>query len=136
MEGHDLSKINLEDYLTTLLDDLVLSYAIDIPIKTSIDSELTELDNQSLVPLALIFNELVTNSLKHGFKGKGSGEISIKYSKSSEGVHLTYKDNGKWIESEKENSFGLELIDSLVQQLDGTFELNISKGTEYRFVFP
>ncbi len=135
-QSDDLSKINLEDYLTTLLDDLVLSYAIDIPIKTSIDSELTELDNQSLVPLALIFNELVTNSLKHGFKGKGSGEISIKYSKSSEGVHLTYKDNGKWIESEKENSFGLELIDSLVQQLDGTFELNISKGTEYRFVFP
>lgn len=132
----DLAKINLEDYLRTLLDDLIRSYAVEIPIKAEIQSYVETVSNKSLVPLALLFNELVSNSLKHAFNSREDGRIRITINRENGKIVLNYRDNGTWREKQKDTSFGLELIESLTEQMDGTFSRHITQGTAYEFILP
>jgi two-component sensor histidine kinase len=132
----DLAKINLEDYLRTLLTDLIDSYAIEIPIDSDIRSNVEMISNKSLVPLALLFNELVSNSLKHGFNDKKDGKIKIDIFRDKGKIVLSYWDNGVWREKQKETSFGLELIESLTEQMDGKYKRSTTMGTSYEFILP
>ena len=134
--SENLTQINVTNYLTELINDLVLSYSIEIPIEKSICSDIKQITPKILVPIALLFNELVTNSLKHGFKEKSNGKISIKISLKNEQVTMKYSDNGNWVESPNRNSFGVELIDALTEQLDGELYLDTTNGTAYTFIFP
>ncbi|MBK9193254.1 MAG: sensor histidine kinase [Crocinitomicaceae bacterium] len=135
-QNKDLSKINLEDYLKTLLKDLIDSYSVSIPIETTIKSDLELISNRSLVPLALLFNELASNSLKHAFVEMKNGSIEISVMKKNGKILIRYSDNGKWRDKQKESSFGLELIESLAEQLDGTIERKVENGTGYELVLP
>ena len=140
-QSKDMAKINLEDYLSTLLNDLIDSYSVEIPIKADIVSTVETITNQSLVPLALLFNELVSNSLKHGFSSQVEGRVKIiiDRTKDADGkkqIQLTYWDNGVWREKQKDTSFGLELIESLTEQLDGKYTRSIKQGTSYEFILP
>jgi two-component sensor histidine kinase len=66
---------------------------------------------------------------------KGSIKISINRT-TSDFVLIEYEDNGQWVNPTKEESFGLELIDSLTEQLNGTFKRETAEGTKYSFRFP
>lgn len=135
-QSKDLAKINLEEYLKSLLADLVDSYAVDIPLQTKIFSNLEHINNKSLVPLALLFNEMVSNSLKHAFTGRSHGSIHIHIEKQGEHIVILYEDDGSWKEKQKQNSFGLELIETLTEQLDGKFTRQTGSGTKYEFTLP
>jgi two-component sensor histidine kinase len=89
-----------------------------------------------LVPLALLFNELVSNSLKHGFSNKTDGQIKIDIFRDKGKIVLSYWDNGIWREKQKETSFGLELIESLTEQMDGKYKRSTKLGTSYEFILP
>ena len=101
-------------------------------IKFSIDT---------LIPLGLILNETISNSLKYAFKGVGSGCISIKLVKELDGksIELIISDNGigaaLGFEELSKNSLGMELIESLCDQLDGKFKLDTKNGFCYTFNF-
>ncbi|MCH2235497.1 MAG: sensor histidine kinase [Crocinitomicaceae bacterium] len=131
----DLATIDLEAYIKNLATEIINSYAVDLPIDYKINSEIETLENKTLVPFALILNELISNSLKHAFTDDSVGYIGIKIKDEGEGkIKLTYKDSGKWQESEAERkSFGLELIDILTQQLDGTKTFSSSPSTSWEF---
>ncbi len=135
-QTEDLSKINLENYLNSLLEGMLSSYSVQKPIQASIKSEVDKISNESLVPIALIFNELVANSLKHAFIKKSKGIIEIVISKEKEKIVMNYSDNGTWLEKQKNSSFGLELIDSLTEQMEGSFTRTTEDGTKYKFVLP
>ena len=135
-QNKDLAKINLEDYLKTLLKDLIDSYSVSIPIETAIKSDLEMISNRSLVPLALLFNELASNSLKLAFVEMKNGSIEITVLKKNGKILIRYADNGKWRDKQKESSFGLELIESLAEQLDGSIERKVENGTLYELVLP
>jgi len=132
----DLAKINLEEYLSTLLQDLIHSYSVEIPIHADIKSQVESISNKSLVPLALLFNELVSNSLKHAFKELSEGRIKILIDREKGKIILSYWDNGVWREKQKDTSFGLELIESLTEQMDGTYKRSTKQGTSYEFILP
>ena len=97
------------------------------------------------VPLGIIVNELVSNSLKHAFPGRDKGEIRIKLhkeerdSEKSAFFTLTVSDDGvgipENIDIEKLDSLGLQLVTSLVDQLDGVLELKRDNGTEFTLRF-
>lgn len=134
-QNKNLSQIDLKDYLSSLADELVATYSDHKQIKISIDSELEYLGNDSLVPVALIFNELLTNSLKHAFQEVDNGEITVSITKSDqpEVFKLLYRDNGTWSDGSREGSFGLELIATLTEQLDGKVVRTYEDGTRYEF---
>jgi two-component sensor histidine kinase len=96
-------------------------------------------DMDIAVPLGKIVNELVSNSLKHAFTGRDKGELRIKLRREENESDetalftLTVSDNGvgipENIDIEDLDSLGLQLITTLVEQLDGELELNRSNGT-------
>jgi two-component sensor histidine kinase len=98
------------------------------------------------VPLGIIVNELVSNSLKHAFTGDQEGEIRIRLCREEKGneIHkslfsLTISDNGKGIPEsiklESLESLGLQLVNTLVDQMDGEIKLERAHGTEFRITF-
>ena len=102
-------------------------------------------DMDTAVPLGMIVNELVSNSLKHAFIGRDKGEIRIKLCKEefknlkvkcdSTSFTLTISDNGVGIPDDLDiedlDSLGFQLVTSLIDQLDGEFELKRNNGTEF-----
>ncbi len=134
-QNENLSQINLENYIDSLAKDLVLTHAKHTEVKLDVVSDIQELGNDTLVPLALILNELITNSLKHAFADRAEGVITIKIQQIEETdfFDFTYKDGGEWKSTPKGNSFGLELIATLTEQLDGHVERSYDQGTKYQF---
>lgn len=136
-QSETLSKIDLKAYIQSLVQDLITSYADKTKIEVEIESELDRIEPKSIVPVALIFNELVSNSIKHGFKGMETGKILIHVTRNPDGsIQLDYSDNGVWANAEKSNGFGLEMIETFTDQLDGKVVRTIDHGTHYSFTFP
>lgn len=131
----NLSKLNIADYLRDLASDLIGSYGIQKKIDFSIHSDFEIIGNRTIVPLALIFNELISNSLKHAFKTLDIGKISVSIVLiDSDFFKITYIDNGIWVGNTKESSFGTELIHTFTEQLDGEVRRDSNdKGTTYTF---
>ncbi len=128
-----LSNINLKDYLNELFVDIKNVYnSKDITIKINSNYNV---GLKTIVPLGLLFNELITNSLKHAFMNKENGEINITIKqKVGRDFEVFYSDNGEWIEQDDNHkSFGIELIEIMTSQLEGDFEKLIDDSTNYVF---
>jgi two-component sensor histidine kinase len=135
-QTEDLSQIDLSDYLQTLSQELIRSYNVEKPIDFKVKCEIESIVPKALVSVALIFNELISNSLKHAFSELSEGKISIDIHRISENqVKMIFEDNGSWKTQSNEESFGLELIKSLVEQLEGEYELDTTDNTIYNFIF-
>lgn len=132
-----LNKIDLKDYLEDLVDDIIQSNTGIKVIKREIYSTIQFIRPKELVPVALIFNELVTNSIKHAFVHQEEGLIEINATISPENeIKITYSDNGTWIDRFDDTSrIGMDLIESFVDQLDGKITLKKSPRTEYCIEF-
>lgn len=135
-KSKDLSKIDLNSYVKTLTEDLIHSYSIGIPVNVDVDSNLETIQPKSLVNVALLLNELITNSLKHGFKTNKEGQIKVSIKNEPTMTSLKYFDNGIWVGNEKSSGFGMDLVESTTEQLDGEFVREIKNGTKYEFTFP
>ena len=138
-QSNDLTHINFKEYLEGLLNYLFYSYtgnSKDITIK--LDVEEVFLGIETAVPLGLIVNEVVSNSLKYAFPD-GEGEITFKMHRRLDGFELRISDNGVGMPKESDfntiKSLGLQLVSALVSQLDGSVELKRYKGTSYRINF-
>jgi two-component sensor histidine kinase len=134
-QSKDLNKIELEPYLQSLSKNILNSYILNIPVNITFKIELKYVTSNVIVPIALIFNELISNSLKHAFSNKSEGNIAISILEDQDGtIKFIFKDDGDWKTPEKSDSFGLELIDTLTQQLNGTFTRTSENGTTYEFI--
>lgn len=134
-KSEGLSKVNLEEYFRELSQDLIKSYQIDFQVQLNYLFEVEKIGLKSIVPLALIFNELFSNSLKHAFVSSTPPFlITLQLRNSDKGYfEFTYSDNGKWKQPGSDSTFGLELIDSLTDQLEGELSFHSSPETVYRF---
>ena len=136
----DLASIDFQEYLDKLVCDLCKSFRGDnSDIKYTVSSSI-KLNVDTSIPLGLLINELVTNSLKYAFKEAQEGEIKIaiealKYPN----FKMEISDNGVGFDSEtfrNSNSLGLKLIHKLALQLNGNIEKdNSKKGTHYILTF-
>lgn len=133
-QGDNLSNLDLKEYISNLSKNLINNYSLNHSIKFSIESTLDEVNVKTLVPMALLFNELITNSIKHAYEGIEDPTFHIYLSKIDKtNFTLCYSDNGTWKESSKQ-SFGKQLIESMVEQLEGSMELEHNQeGTRYLF---
>jgi two-component sensor histidine kinase len=140
-ESGDLSKINLKGYYHSLVELIKETY--DIPDK-DIDILLSGDDVSVLIdvamPLGLILNELVTNSLKHAFIDRKEGRIDIHIEVGEKTLILLYSDNGTGLpegfDLKKDSKLGLETVRALVeQQLMGKMEIENKNGLLFRFTF-
>ncbi|OPY28717.1 MAG: DNA-binding transcriptional regulator BasR [Methanobacterium sp. PtaU1.Bin242] len=139
-QSHDLAKIDFADYIKSLASVLFSSYGVSTDIKLTINVEDVLFDIETAVPCGLIVNELLTNSIKHAFPRDRNGEIIIKLHRDDEeNFILTVSDNGvgfpEGLDFKNTDTLGLQLVDTLVRQLEGTIELNKKDGTEFIVTF-
>ena len=133
-EKDSLAKLHLEDYLDTLVNDIIRSSITNGKIEFTQNIEMKLIGTKTIVPFALIVNELVSNSLKHAFEKDGEITIEVKSTNKDE-ILFEYRDSGKW-KKPTTGSFGLQLIDVFTEQLEGTFFRELTDaGTIYKFKF-
>lgn len=140
--SEDLAGIGFRDYIRRLAEDLFQTYGIAegrISLKT--DVEAPDIDIDKAIPLGLIINELITNSIKYAFPGDRTGEIRITIRPVSENeLELLVTDNGIGIpgalDVRNTKTLGMQLVTTLTEdQLKGSIEINRDKGTEFRIKF-
>ncbi|HHY00517.1 MAG TPA: PAS domain S-box protein [Methanothermobacter sp.] len=136
----NFSEINFGDYITSLVDDLFSSYgSYSGRIKKEMIFDDIMLGLETAIPCGLIISELVTNTLKYAFPNQMEGEFRIEMYEIDGLYHLIISDNGVGIPPninfDKTKTLGLVLVDSLVNQLEGTVELKRNGGTKFKIIF-
>jgi len=128
-EGDNFTDIVLSDLMQRLVNLLERSFRIpEKDIVTELQADNITLDMTYAIPLALLVNELVTNSWRHGFDGAGEGLIRVSLLRKNGQFELRVHDNGNGLSREEidklgqPTSFGYTIINGLVQQLNGTLE--------------
>ncbi|AKB49849.1 sensory transduction histidine kinase [Methanosarcina barkeri str. Wiesmoor] len=151
-KGEGTDTLDFSTYIRELAENLFQTYSLKSKnIHLSMDLEENIFLNMDTgVPLGIIVNELISNSLKHAFPDKGRGEIQIKLHRDKKGKSkkegdkdtsfiLIVSDNGIGIPENLNikdvDSLGIQLITALVDQLDGKFELRRNNGTEFTMRF-
>ena len=139
--GKDFSHIDLKNYITSLGNGIFQMYATgDKSIRFDLNIHDVYVDINTASPLGLISNELITNSLKHAFRDKKEGKVSITATEDSQALTFIVADNGIGISLdirlENQTSLGLRLVNTLINQLDGTVTIDRSEGTKFTFTIP
>ena len=150
--SRDLAQIDFAEYIRELTSFLFRSYSAStrgVTLKVQVEDVQLGIDNA--VPCGLILNELVSNALKHAFPSDTSGtdtptrdqpcEIRVEV-KAVDGNQLSIcvGDNGigfpDGLDFRQSTSLGLQLVNTLVNQLGGALELDHNGGTQFRITFP
>lgn len=154
-QSDDLAKIDFGDYVKSLILNLFSSYGVDESlIQLEINIKDILLDINTAVPCGLIINELVTNSIKHGFPhiygpkqqlkellaiSDEKNMINVNITKNNELFTMVIYDNGigfpENLDFKNTDSLGMQLVISLIDQLRGTVELERKNGTYFEIIF-
>jgi len=139
-QANDFSKINFSQYIVSLSKNLVHSYGnFDSFVETTYKIDDVHLSLDLSIPCGLIINELVSNALKYAFKGREKGKLNISLLLKNEMVTIIVADNGVGmpanINIRETNTLGLQLVTSLVEQIDGELKMENNKGTTFTITF-
>ena len=140
-KGDELSTIDVAVYIHDLFSELVRLN--DVSEQITYDTDISPglaFDLNTMVPLGLLLNELITNSFKHAFKGRNEGHINLSiHPADGDGYDLRYSDDGVGIPLEKlqadSGTLGVSLIESLVDQLNGRMSVDGQAGANYHIRF-
>jgi len=137
----NLASLSVRHYIEELSFNIIESYENhNVKIKLKFDLEEREYGIDTLIPIGLIINEILSNSLKHAFYDRSEGNVWISLHSKNGRSKMTITDDGLGadltLDELKEDSLGMELIFSLTDQLDGEVTINTEKGFEYQFDFP
>lgn len=138
-ESKNFTKIPFKRYINELTEIIIDSLNIDgsdISISTNISVQHVNINHG--VPLGIIFNELITNSIKYGFNGQNDKIIEIYVDKSEDLYTVIYRDNGIGIENFEaatSKSLGFTLIHSLLDQIEAEYQYDTDNKFELTFRF-
>jgi two-component sensor histidine kinase/PAS domain-containing protein len=141
-QSQNMANVNFEEYINSLVINLYSSYNINrnkINLNIDICDVIFNID--TAIPLGLIINEIISNSLKHAFPDGRNGEIYLRLSKTTDNKYeLVIKDNGVGIPSNVDanttKTLGLKLIYALIEQIDGSISVDKIEGSCYFIEFP
>lgn len=136
-QGESLDAIEMKDYFINLSESILDSFGATKKVQIECAMEKLSIDIDTAVPLGLIVNELLTNTLKYAFPDGGVGTVQIKLEKQKDGIlHLRVSDNGVGKSGLlKGTGFGGQLIALLTKQLSGSMREEINNGTHIFFEF-
>jgi PAS domain S-box-containing protein len=128
-----LSALPLGDYLSDIFGAAIQSYSLaPSQVRLSLDVEEILLPLDRAVPFALLSNEILSNSFKHGFPDGRTGTISVSVHRADGAVHMVIEDDGVGLpdgfDASTSNSMGLKLAANLAHQLGGSLEFTSNPG--------
>jgi PAS domain S-box-containing protein len=158
-KGEGFETLDFSTYIRELVENLFQTYVLnskDIHLHIDMEENIF-LDMDAAIPLGIIVNELVSNSLKHAFIGKDSGGMYITLCREKNGERINSIEESKYegckstsfilkvsddgigisksIDLENPNSLGIQLVTTLVDQLAGELELKRNNETEFTIRF-
>jgi len=138
-QSDDLTHINIREYVEKLINDLLYSYAVT-NVQQILDIKEIKMNIETALPCGLIISELVSNSLKYAYTNDSTdNELKLSLTKVEDTFELIVSDNGVGLplnfDYKNTESLGLQLVNNLVDQLDGEIKLRQDHGTEFRIIF-
>ncbi|HEX4956866.1 MAG TPA: tetratricopeptide repeat protein [Lacibacter sp.] len=136
-QGANLGAIEMKDYFINLSESILDSFGAEKRVTIECAMEQLDVDIDTAVPLGLIVNELLTNTLKYAFPEGQQGKVKIKLQKKTDGIlQLEVSDNGVGKSGITHGTgFGGQLVSLLTQQLSGTMKEEVNDGTRIYFEF-
>ena len=131
---HNSDSVDLRELCQRILNGLLESSTVpEQNIEANVEGQQLILPNSQAVPLALVINELLTNSFKHGVRSLEKGIISLHILETRETIQLSVRDNGPEplmpFNQVKQRRLGLQIVDSLIrEQLGGEFQMERGEG--------
>ncbi|MBY0456586.1 MAG: PAS domain S-box protein, partial [Gemmataceae bacterium] len=131
----DLARVDFAEYVRQLARDLYRAYRVEL------DVDVPPLPVDVAIPCGLLLNELMSNCLKHAFRGRPTGVLRVAFHQAAGGVHeLRVADDGLGLppgfDLTRAESFGLQLVVTLAEQLGGEVEVTGGPGTAFAVRFP
>ncbi|MBK8340416.1 MAG: PAS domain S-box protein [Flavobacteriales bacterium] len=135
----NFSSVDLASYIERLTRNLVMSYSVSGKVALETDLERVELTLDQAIPCGLILNELISNALKHGFPDGRAGSIHIGLRCTDDLVRIELADDGvgmpEDLDPDTQGSLGLQLVHTLIDQLDATLDRPNGPGVRYFLTF-
>jgi len=137
----DVAAINMTDHIENMGGYILASSVHNHECTLNVLKTDCQFSLQTAIPVSLILNEMITNSLKHAFVGRDNGTITIGFECTGENNILTYNDDGvgmdKSFDIASTKSLGISLIHRLATaQLKGMIEHSNNNGTKWVITFP
>ncbi|WCL49046.1 PAS domain S-box protein [Leptospira sp. GIMC2001] len=137
-ESDSNNTVSIHEYFPSLFQEILSIFPNSIKLDLNIDKSIV-LNARLLSSIGIIINELITNSIKHGFKPNQESKIYFSVSQTNDKVLITYRDNGVGIPEQnsmdKAKGFGLQLISMLVEQINGSIRYENSDGANFFIEF-
>jgi len=135
-----MDTIDLAFFINDLVTNLFRSYGINNNrIQFTLEGKNVTLGIDDAVPLALILNELISNSLKHAFPGERKGKINIRIEEKQGIITIELADNGIGtpanVQINNTKTLGLKIVQALTEQINGSIELARNSGTRFILSF-
>ncbi len=132
--------VNFSEYVSTLTKNLVHTYSVNTKgVKLVLNLNDLFLNLDLSIPCGLIINEIISNSLKYAFPNKMGGIIFVNLTVVNKLVNIEIGDNGIGIPShvdiKQTQTLGLQLVDTLIEQIDGSLKLERINGTKFIIKF-
>ena len=138
-QSDDIKTIDMAKYIPELVKYLEDSFDSTDQIQFRLNIDPVSLNISHAIPLGLIINEAVSNSIKYAFPGKTKGEISISMIDKGMRIKLELADNGIGMplntNETESNSLGLQLIKGLSEDIEGDISFDVTKGTRITIIF-
>ena len=137
-QGENLAAIEMKEYLRMLSENMIKSFGRHRDLELVVEMPEVEVDVDTAIPIGLITNELLTNTLKYAFPGGQPGliQVSLTHDLEQDQMCLRLSDNGVGMESmngepdERRSNFGSQLVKLLTTQLEGKMVVNTENGFE------
>lgn len=132
-QNNNLSGVEALDYIKNLTSALEASYGVNAEqVEINYEVEQLNIDVDTIIPMGLILNELISNTFKHAFPDNRRGELHIGLKEANNSLELVVKDNGVGADpnAEDSDSFGMRMIRSLAMKLEAEVNFDFSKGTQ------
>jgi len=138
--GNESGLIQFDEFINLLVKELRFLYKYDDNLDLKVAVNEIYFDVDTAIPLALILNELITNTFKYAFKNEAGNILMISLKKNiNNNFELIVKDNGQGLDKDfnidRLKSSGLKLVQRLVKQLQGELELMNISGLQFKILF-
>jgi PAS domain S-box-containing protein len=140
-ESEDFANLEFEGYIKDLVDLIFRTLNIEEKkIELDIDCENLEININQAIPVALVINELVSNSFEHGFSGLEGGKLTVEMKHKDQEVNMLVSDNGVGLPDNFDvadsSTLGLTMVRQLIKQLNGELEVTNNNGAQFEIKFP
>lgn len=132
-------ELPIDSYLSALIDEILANFPNGRELRVEKHIQVFALDAERLQAIGIIVNEVITNAIKHAFKGCKGGSIAISAENNGGLVSISIQDDGPGIPDAVDlaspSGFGLQLIDGYAKQLKADLIVSRQNGTKVELSF-